>query len=176
MYLASWIIKIARISIKREWVRLIIKQPIKGWLFYAFSQSPTIPPTEDRGLWLRDWARIEPTISRGGGYTDKNATDLVQLVNFIKLQQVCSDQAYRNLSFADLLQLVETSCKKPVKLINLQQVCWPLATYLLSKAVASHANASWYRLVVTSCYKMLTDLLQLGRFWLRSRFITFQII
>ena len=23
--------------------------------FWAFSQSPTIPPTEDRGLWLRDW-------------------------------------------------------------------------------------------------------------------------
>ena len=22
--------------------------------FWAFSQSPTIPPTEDRGLWLRD--------------------------------------------------------------------------------------------------------------------------
>ena len=24
--------------------------------FLAFSQSPTIPPTEDRGLWLRDWS------------------------------------------------------------------------------------------------------------------------
>ena len=23
--------------------------------FWAFSQSPTIPPTEDRGLWVRDW-------------------------------------------------------------------------------------------------------------------------
>ena len=47
-------IKIARISIKREWVRLIIKQPIEGWFSSAFSQSPTIPPTEDRGLWQRD--------------------------------------------------------------------------------------------------------------------------
>ena len=28
--------------------------PIKGWFSSAFSQSPTIPPTEDRGLWLRD--------------------------------------------------------------------------------------------------------------------------
>ena len=23
--------------------------------FWSFSQSPTIPPEEDRGLWLRDW-------------------------------------------------------------------------------------------------------------------------
>ena len=34
--------------------RLIIKQPIKGWFSSAFSQSPTIPPKEDRGLWLQD--------------------------------------------------------------------------------------------------------------------------
>ena len=39
-------------------IRLIIKQPIKGWFSSAFSQSPTIPPTEDRGLWLRDWSEL----------------------------------------------------------------------------------------------------------------------
>ena len=43
-----------------------------------------------------------------------------------------------NLSFADLLQLVGTSCNTPVEIINLQQVC----------------------------YKISTDLLQLARFWL----------
>ena len=31
--------------------------------FWAFSQSPTIPPTEDRGLWLRDCnSRVQPTV------------------------------------------------------------------------------------------------------------------
>ena len=32
-------------------------------------------------------------------------------------------QACCNLSFADLLQLVETSYNKPVEIINLQQIC-----------------------------------------------------
>ena len=26
--------------------------------FWAFSRSPTIPPTDDRGVWLRDWVRM----------------------------------------------------------------------------------------------------------------------
>ena len=43
-------------------VRLIIKQPIKGWFSSAFSQSPTIPPTEDRGLWQRDWGDIRKNL------------------------------------------------------------------------------------------------------------------
>ena len=36
------------------------------------------------------------------------STSCNELVNFIKLQQVCKKQACCNLSFADLLQLVET--------------------------------------------------------------------
>ena len=32
------------------------------WFSSAFSQSPTIPPTEDRGLWLRDWEMLIPAI------------------------------------------------------------------------------------------------------------------
>ena len=68
------------------------------------------------------------------------------LVNFIKLQQSCYNQACCNLSFAGLLQLVETICNKPVKIINLQQTCWnnKLATSLLT---------TFNRLAVTSCGK-----------------------
>ena len=57
-----------------------------------------------------------------------------KLVFFIKLQQVCKNQACCNLSFADLLQLVETTCNKPFdnkfgqstcnkSVDNLQQTC-----------------------------------------------------
>ena len=60
-------------------------------------------------------------------YTAINVTDLLQVVNnyaeFIKLQQVCENQTCCNLLFADLLQLVETICNKPVEIINLEQVC-----------------------------------------------------
>ena len=44
-----------------------------------------------------------------------------------------------------------------VNVDNLQQTC-------SEEAVASHANASWYHLVVTSCCKMSTDLLQMRIF------------
>ena len=66
----------------------------------------------------------------GLDYTVKNATDLLQVVNFtdflqlvnkllwtcqfIKLQQICTNQACYNLSFADLSQLIKTTCSKPV--------------------------------------------------------------
>ena len=99
-----------------------------------------------------------------------SCTGLLQLVN--KLQEACQfHQVATSLLKSGLLQLVicilvTTCCNKPVEIINLQQACWQLATDLLSQAVASHANASWYRLAITSCYKMSTDLLQLGRFWL----------
>ena len=84
--------------------------------------------------------------------------------------EFCRNQAWCNLSFANLLQLVETACNKPVdnkfgqstcnkSVDKLQQAC-------RQQAVTSHANASWYRLVATSCCKMSTDLLQLARFWL----------
>ena len=71
-------------------------------------------------------------------YTAKNATEWLQVVNFSgllqllnKLQQACqfyqiatsncksvSVFAAINSSLADLLQLVETSCNKSVKLMN----------------------------------------------------------
>ena len=43
-------------------------------------------------------------------------------VDFIKLQQVCEDQTCCNLIFADLLQVVTTTCSKLAG-IKLQQVC-----------------------------------------------------
>ena len=61
-------------------------------------------------------------------------------------------QAFCNLWFEDLLQIVEITCSRPVdnkfwhcqatcntSVENLQQAC-------RQQAVASHANASWYRL------------------------------
>ena len=63
------------------------------------------------------------------------STSCSKLVNFIKLQQVCENQTCCNLIFADLLQVVETTCIKlaniksqlsncikPVD--NLQQTCY----------------------------------------------------
>ena len=35
-------------------------------------------------------------------------------VNFVKLQKVCSIQTFCKLSFAEMLQLVETTCGKPM--------------------------------------------------------------
>ena len=93
-----------------------------------------------------------------------NFTGLLQLVN--KLQQACKFlQVATSMLRSGLLQLV--ICRLVTTCWNkLQQACWQLATDLLSQAVASHANASWYRLVATGCYKISTGLLQLGRFWL----------
>ena len=54
-------------------------------------------------------------------HTAKNATELLQFVN--KLQQICrfhqigtilQNQACCSLSFADLLELVEKTCSKPL--------------------------------------------------------------
>ena len=74
------------------------------------------------------------------------STSCSKLVNFIKLQQDCENQTCCNLIFADLLQVVETTCiklaniksqlsncSKPVD--NLQQTCY-------HQAGASNANAS----------------------------------
>ena len=84
------------------------------------------------------------------------------------------DQACCNLSFADLLQLFETNCTKPVEIINLQQVCWQLATSLLTicnrLVVNKLSQAMWTHpdigILITSCCKMSADLLQIARFWL----------
>ena len=54
-------------------------------------------------------------------YTARNATDLLQVVDVNsllqvanKLQRVCENQTCCNLIFADLLQVVETTCIKLV--------------------------------------------------------------
>ena len=52
-----------------------------------------------------------------------NVNKLQQACNFIKLQHVCQDQASCNLSFADLLQLVVTSCCKPWEHILISACC-----------------------------------------------------
>ena len=73
------------------------------------------------------------------------STSYNKLVNFIKSQQASSNHL-SFAEFADLLQLVETTCNKPVdnkfrqstgnkSIDNLQQTCH-------QQAVASHANES----------------------------------
>ena len=90
-------------------------------------------------------------------------------VGFFIVWRTTKNRACRSLLRSGLLQLV--ICRLVSTCWNkLQQACWQLATDLFSQAVASHANASWYRLVATSCCKMSTDLLQLARFWL-CRFV-----
>ena len=89
-------------------------------------------------------------------------TTCKKLVNFIKLQQVCQSQAFCNLSFADLLELVETTGSKPVENKFAQSTCNKSFDNLQQsgrqKVVVSHANATLYRLVVTSCCRTSTNL------------------
>ena len=77
---------------------------------------------------------------------------------------------------------ISSSCNKPVKIsLMLKQLAtsllitsldnhlatslsWQLAKDLSSTS-CHRLNTSWYRLVVTSCYKMSTELLQLVHFW-----------
>ena len=108
-------------------------------------------------------------------YTAKNATDLLQVVRFNnfkawQIHQVATSLLKSGLSFADLLWLVETISSTPVDNKFWQSTCNKSVDNLqqtsYQEAVVSHANASWYRLVVTSCYKMSTDLLQRVHFWL----------
>ena len=77
----------------------------------------------------------------------KVVTSRLQVVK-IRLVATCYLQTCYNL-----LKQVSTSL---YMLNHLQQACWQLATDMLSQAVASHANASWYRLIVTSYCKMST--------------------
>ena len=111
--------------------------------------------------------------------TQQKTSDWLQLVNFTSMLQLVND--------------ISSSCDQRVK-IRLVANChlktcynllkWLAASLLITswtiklhksvdrmqqtgwqQAGASHANASWYRLV-TSCCKMSTDLLQLACFWL----------
>ena len=56
------------------------------------------------------------------------STNCNKLVNFNELQQVCKNQACHNLSFANLLQLVETTCCKPADNKFCQSACEGLLT------------------------------------------------
>ena len=79
-------------------------------------------------------------ISVQRSYTAKNGTDLFQLI-ICRLVTTCLN------NFSKLVdnKLGETTCNRSAG--NLQQTC-------RQQAVASHANVSWYRLVVTSCCKI----------------------
>ena len=88
---------------------------------------------------------------------------LVTSCQFYRLVGACQ-QVATSLS-------ISSSCNKSVKIrlvatCHLQTCYASLLTTCNRFAVASHANASWYRLVVTSCCKMSTDLGQKCPFWL----------
>ena len=96
-----------------------------------------------------------------------------EFVNLINLQLVicrlvttCWNKLRQSCWNNQLTTSLLTTCNKPVD--KLQQTCCN------KQPVASHANASWYRLV-TSCCKMSTDLLELARFWLCRRWSYFSI-
>ena len=121
--------------------------------------------------------------------------------NYVGVQGVFTQpetpQTCCNLSFADLLQLVETTCDKPVddkfdksdkttcsKSVNslnkpannLRQVWWEqLAASLLTTCIwpvstswCKPCERIWYQLDSTSCSRPAADLLQFERFWLCS--------
>ncbi len=88
-------------------------------------------------------------------------TSLMQVAN--KLYQACEHQTCCNLTFADLLQVDETTCIKPA-------CSWQLAARLLTtcnrlvmikqeQAMRTHPDIGL----------VIADLLQLARFWLCSR-------
>ena len=72
--------------------------------------------------------------------------------NFIKLQQASECQACCNLSFADLMQLVETTIV----------ACMVVDNNLTS--LTEQLAASLIQLDSTSCIKPAAELLRLGRF------------
>ena len=80
-----------------------------------------------------------------------NFTSLLQSVIICRLVTIC----WNGLPVEN--KFWQRTCNKSVD--NLQQSC-------LQQAVTSHVNASWYRLIATSCCKMSTDLWQLAHFWL----------
>ena len=88
-------------------------------------------------------------------YTARNATDLLQVVDVPlqivnKLQQVCGNQSFCNLSSADLLQVVTTTCIKLVANNSDTKTC--------SKPV-EHVNADASCKSQTCCNLIFADLL-----------------
>ena len=90
-------------------------------------------------------------------HTTKNATDLLQVVNFTclfelvnklqqtyQLYQVVKNLSNRdcNLSFSDLLQLVETTCSKPVGNKFCQSTCDRHVVNKLSQAIRTDPHIS----------------------------------
>ena len=81
-------------------------------------------------------------------------------IDLIKLHQVVEHQTFCNLTFADLLQVDETACIKPV----------------CSSQLATSLLTTWNRLVIIKPEQAMrthpdigvaiADLLQLARFWL----------
>ena len=65
----------------------------------------------------------------------KLLTSCNKLVNFIKWQHACQNQACCNLSSADLLQLVETTCKQTCR----------------QQAMRTHPDIGLLKQVVTRC-------------------------
>ena len=82
------------------------------WLIMKIAPPPLNPPPRSKSI---------PATKIFSGPPKK--TNCNKLVNFIKLRQVCQDKASCNLSFADLLQLVVTSCCKPCKHILISACC-----------------------------------------------------
>ena len=94
--------------------------------FWASSQSPTIPPTEDRGLWLRDCVAIylnflhtnRAVARRGIGGAPPNFYKIAQFGNFFNpirkvwrqayLKKIIHLCPYNLIKFKEILQ----SCSK----------------------------------------------------------------
>ena len=99
------------------------------------------------------------------GYTARNATDLLQVVDFTglmqvvnKLQQVCENQTSVVTTW-----YLQTCCKL---LKQLQQTCWQLAADLLSSSRSKRCEhiqiSAWWQ----QGNKTTVSLLQLACFWL----------
>ena len=84
------------------------------------------------------------------------------VIQLVKLQQICqfhpvaTNQVCRNLSFGNLLQLVETTRSKPADDTFSQSTCNRLVVNKLSEAIRTHPNIG----LVTSLLQDVNNLLQ----------------
>ena len=88
--------------------------------------------------------------------------------DFIKLHQVCEYQTCCNVTFADLLQVDETTCVKPACSLQLAAslltTCNRLFIIKPEQAMRTHSDIGL----------VIADLLQLARFWLCTQHNTTQ--
>ena len=98
------------------------------------------------------------------------SSSCIRFVGFRRLQKVCENQVWFSLIFADLLQVVETTCIKRVAETSWQSTCIKLVDNL-QQACYNQAGANDANAILTSSLrqqgnKPAADLLQFASYCL----------